>query len=240
MSVTWSMIIPAHNEEALLPKCLESAAEAAAAVDAPGEVIVVDNASTDDTARIASERGARVVVEPHRQISRARNTGARQASGEFLVFLDADTFLPPTVLKQALENLSSGECAGGGSHVRFDAPLSWSLRKFLQFWTWSARRFGLAAGCFIYCTREAFDAIGGFDERVYASEEVWFSRALVKWGKRHGKPFRLIADPPVVTSGRKLEWYTALELLLRMALVAFVPFAMRSRRCCAMWYDRPA
>ena len=239
MSAAYSVIIPAHNEETWLPRCLTALAEAMAAVGERGEVIVVDNASTDATARVAEEHGARVVREPHRQISRARNTGARCAGGRYLIFLDADTILPTPLLRQALSNLAGGECAGGGSFVRLDIPLPWSLRQFMKFWEWNARRMGLAAGCFVYCSREAFDAIGGFDERVYASEEVWFSRALGKWGRKNGKPFLLITEPPVVTSGRKIEWHTPLELLLRICLLVAFPFAVRFRSLCGLWYDRP-
>ena len=59
--------------------------------DFKGEVLVVDNNSSDQTASVAKSQKVKVVFEPINQISRARNTGARSARGRFLVFLDADT-----------------------------------------------------------------------------------------------------------------------------------------------------
>ena len=129
MSSRFALIIPAFNEEAYLPATLAAAREAMAGVNPfPGELIVVDNHSTDRTAEIAREHGAdRVVYEPVNQISRARNAGARAAMENpncaFLVFLDADTHLPPELLRQALEALSSEKVCGGGAITVSDQPL---------------------------------------------------------------------------------------------------------------------
>jgi len=74
----YSIIIPAYNEEALLPRTLRSLRRAMERLpEYEGEVIVTDNASTDRTAGVAAAHRARVVHEPHRQIARARNAGAR-------------------------------------------------------------------------------------------------------------------------------------------------------------------
>ncbi len=95
-----SLLIPAYNEERLLPAVID---RVRACFDAVGfaayEIVVCDNNSTDATADVARAKGARVVHEPHNQISRARNTAARGASGKWLVFLDADTLLPPELLR---------------------------------------------------------------------------------------------------------------------------------------------
>jgi glycosyltransferase involved in cell wall biosynthesis len=85
-----SFVIPAYNEELLLGRTLEAIRTAAAASCEPFETIVVDDASTDRTAAIAAEHGARVIPVHFRQISRTRNAGARAAAGEFLLFVDAD------------------------------------------------------------------------------------------------------------------------------------------------------
>lgn len=95
MATDYSIIVPAYNEEDCLPGTLAYLGRAMAGVpDAAGEVVVVDNASTDRTAAIASRWGARVVFEPHRQIARARNAGAAAARGGRLIFVDADTHVP--------------------------------------------------------------------------------------------------------------------------------------------------
>ena len=109
----YSVIIPAYNEEAFLPETLADLLLAMETVPYPGEIIVVDNNSTDKTAEVALKYGATIVPEPFRQIAKARNSGARAANGVFLVFLDADTNLPPALLNQALTLLASGTCCGG-------------------------------------------------------------------------------------------------------------------------------
>jgi hypothetical protein len=109
-------------------------------------------------------------------------------------------------------------------------------------WLWNivSRTRSLAAGSFVFARRDAFRAVGGFSEKVYASEEIWLSRALKRWGRRRGLPFVILRDHPVVTSGRKARWYPA-PVMLALALGFLVfPFLVRSRRCCWLWYRRPA
>ena len=95
MGIQYSVIIPAYNEENWLPQTLAGLKTAMAASDLPGEIIVVDNNSTDRTAQIAASHGARVIFERRNQISRARNAGAGAARRGHLIFLDADTLIPP-------------------------------------------------------------------------------------------------------------------------------------------------
>lgn len=239
MTACYSIIIPAYNEEDWLSRTLPALREAMDMLDVSGEVIVVDNNSTDQTARIACQHNAQVVFEPVNQISRARNTGARIAKGRYFIFLDADTFLAPVSLKTALYNLSSGMCCGGGCLVDFDKPIQLFPRKILDLWNWISKKFGFAAGCFIYCLREGFEAIGGFSEKVYAGEEIWFSHHLQSWGKKRGMAFQIISAPPVITSSRKLEWFSPLQLVLSVLVLTIFPFSLRFRLLCSQWYFRP-
>jgi glycosyltransferase involved in cell wall biosynthesis len=235
----YSIIIPAYNEEAYLPQALASVYAAAADVSEAVEVVVVDNNSNDRTAEIARSMGATVVHEPINQIARARNTGARVAKGRFFVFLDADTTLTSSLLGEALRNLASGNIAGGGSTVAPDRPLDASARNVLNIWNRFSRRFNIAAGCFVYCEKEAFRAVGGFSERLYASEEIWFSIRMHRWAHRQGKRFLIIRNWPVVTSVRKLDWFSPARLLLSSLVLTLFPFALFSRRLCHIWYYRP-
>jgi glycosyltransferase involved in cell wall biosynthesis len=235
----FSIIIPAYNEEAYLPRSLASAHAAMAAVPGTGEVVVVDNNSNDRTAEIARAMGAVVVHEPVNQIARARNTGARTARGRGLIFLDADTTLHSALLAAALRNLGSGHIVGGGSLVGYDRTLDRSAQKALDLWNGVSRRLHIAAGCFVYCTKEAFEGAGGFSERVYASEEIWLSLRMHLWARRRGKRFRVITNRPVVTSIRKLDWFSPSHLLVSSLVLTLFPFALFSRRLCNIWYDRP-
>jgi glycosyltransferase involved in cell wall biosynthesis len=201
-----SFIIPAHNEEALLGRTLAALHAAARALGGPYEVVVADDASTDRTAAIAHQHGARVVAVNRRQIAAARNAGARAATGDVLFFVDADTVVTRRVLQAALRALRAG-VVGGGCTVRIDGklpPYAVVLERLLGP---VSQAIGLAGGCFLFCTRRAYRAAGGFDESVYVAEEVFFSRQL----KRRGR--FVILRESVVTSGRKLRAYGALDLL---------------------------
>jgi len=231
----YSLILPAYDEERLLPGSLAAAKTAMAAVDRPGELIVVDNNSRDRTAEVARQAGAIVVFEPVNQISRARNAGARAARGRFLVFVDADTFLDPGLLRDALDLLSRGRCAGGGARVGFDRRIDGVNRLLLGTWNSLSRIFHLAAGCFIFCRADAFRDVGGFSEQVYASEEIWFSRRMHAWCRRHRMSF-VILPRGITTSGRKTE--DTRRILLVVLTFLLFPFAPRFRSLSWFWYQR--
>lgn len=235
----YSIIIPAYNEQDWLPRSLTAVREAMAAVRMEGEVIVVDNNSADRTPRIALEHGARVVFEPFNQISRARNAGAGAAAGRYFIFVDADTVISAALLQNALGNLSGGRCCGGGVLVDFDSPLGTVERFGLDFWNLASLKLDLAAGCFIFCLRQGFEAVGGFSHKVYASEEIWFSRRLRAWGARQGKPFQVLTNHRPVTSSRKLAWFSPLQIWLTILVTTLFPFSLRFKGPCSLWYSRP-
>lgn len=193
-----SFVIPAHDEEALLGATLSSIHHAARDVGEPYEVIVVDDSSTDATPRIAENHGARLVSVAFRQIAATRNAGAKAASGEILVFVDADTQINAAVLAAVMEALRGG-AVGGSALFKFDEPVPRWGRVFYRFIIPTARLLQVTGGCFLFCTREAFDAVGGFSEEFYAGEDL----SMVLRLKRHGR--FVILRPLVVTSGRKLR-----------------------------------
>lgn len=236
----FSLIIPAWNEAEFLPDTLLSLQDAIEKLEAQSdyrcELIVVDNNSTDNTAKVAAEHGAIVVFEELNQIARARNRGASIAHGEHLIFLDADSRCTTTLLKHVLDCLALGKTVGGGSIIAPDKVLHGAALRTITIWNWLAVRGKLAAGCFVFCRKDAFDAIGGFSTRVYAGEEIYLSRALKKWGRRHSMMFHIATLAPVITSVRKLEWYGTSQLV-RQALVVLVPGALYSKRFCKLWYD---
>lgn len=188
---------------------------------------------------MARAAGVSVVFEPVNQISRARNTAARAARGRFLIFLDADSEMSPALLRAALDALLSGRVVGGGAKVDAAFP-SRGARAALALWNVVSAWRRLAAGSFVFCLREAFEEVGGFSERVYASEEIWLSRALTRWGRHRRLDFVVLDQPRVRTSPRKDHWYPAPLLALVAALFAVFPFLVLSRRFCWLWYRRPA
>jgi len=234
----YSIIVPAFNEEHFLPHSLGAIRTAMAQMTGlRGEVIVVDNNSTDKTAEVATEGGAQVVFEGVNQISRARNAGAKAAQGKWLVFVDADATLTPELLTLALTNLKSGH-SGGGACIAMDAPLPLLLSMATGFCNLILSTFSIPAGCFIYCTKEAFDHIGGFNEQVYATEELYLGLAMRRYAKRTKQPFKVVRTPKMVSSARKLGWFGAGTLLRHLIILSLWPRAARSREACGMWYHQ--
>ena len=227
-----SFIVPAYNEELELPRALAAIRAAAEASTLPYEIIVVDDASTDATAEIATHAGATVVPVNYRQIAAVRNAGARAAKGDIFIFVDADTFIEPAHVAGVQAALAAG-CAGGGARMAIDGSVPlWGrifVRVFCAFYFTLAN---LGAGAFLFTTRKNFEAIDGFDNRLFAGEEVYFSQGLKKLGR-----FRLLAEP-VVTSGRKLRMHSAGQILaLTVGIILRGKRGVKSRARLDLWYD---
>jgi len=225
-----SFVLPAYDEERQLPRTLSALHAAAGDCGEPYEVVVVDDASSDRTAEIAEANGARVVRVAHRQIAATRNSGARAARGDRLVFVDADTRIDATVLRAALDAMRAG-AVGGGAGVRFDGWVPLYARIVTPMLVAVFRLTRYACGCFVYCTRAAFEAAGGFDEGLYGSEELAFSRMLKRLGRF------VVLEEAVTTSGRKLRSYSGWEILrMLFGLAIRGPGSVRSRRGMEFWY----
>jgi glycosyltransferase involved in cell wall biosynthesis len=178
-----SFIVPAYNEEALLGRTLDALHGAArAAKIGPFEILVADDASTDGSADVARAHGARVVPVGRRQIAAARNAGARVAAGDMPIFVDADTSVTPAAVAAAVGCVRAG-AAGGGCAFRFDGRVPPHGRLLQAAVVPLYRLLGLASGCFLFCTRAAFDAAGVFDERLFGAEEAAMSRGLRRRGR---------------------------------------------------------
>jgi len=238
-AVRASFLIPAYNEEKFVGRAVDSVHRAAAAcVLMAYEVVVCDNDSTDGTARVARTAGARVVHEPHRQIARSRNAAAAASGGSWLIWLDADAMLTEPVLDATLSALDSGRVCGGGARVELEgAPLGRATRCAVRGWNWIARNFRFAAGSYFFALREGWAETGGFNEAVYAGEEIGFSRTLKRWGRRRGLDFHVLSHA-VPSSARKVEQFTLWQTLRQVAICAW-PGNLGRRDRCAFWYDRP-
>jgi glycosyltransferase involved in cell wall biosynthesis len=235
-----SVVIPAFNEERLLPATLASVRAAGAAFEARGwatERIVCDNNSTDRTADIARADGATVVFEPVNQISRARNAGAARAGGDWLVFVDADSRPSPELFTEAAEAIAGGDCIAGGCTVRLDTSRVWA-RFFVLLWNAISRVRGWAAGSFMFCEASAFRQIGGFSQEIYAAEEIDLFRRLNRLARERGRSVVILHRHPLETSDRKVRLYT-----LREYLAFFLKMGtsrgrvLRDRDACYPWYD---
>jgi glycosyltransferase involved in cell wall biosynthesis len=236
--VKLSVVVPAFNEERLIAgtlRHLEAGIEVLERRGWSSELIVCDNNSTDRTAEIARSAGARVVFEPVNQISRARNAGAGAASGDWLLFVDADSSPSRALVEEMLDGIESGRCVGGGCTVRLPlAPPG--VRAWVAAWNLTSRAMRWAAGSFLFCEAAAFRAVGGFSEELYAAEEIDFSRRIK--ARFSGRDFVILHRHPLATSGRKVELYSAREQLAFVwKMLTAGRHTLRSRDACSLWYD---
>ncbi|HLX23483.1 MAG TPA: glycosyltransferase [Usitatibacter sp.] len=229
-----SFVVPAYNEAKYLAATLESIHAAAKEVGEPYEIVVANDASTDATPEIAEKAGARVVTVNNRQIAATRNSGARASTGEALFFVDGDTWVSAALVKEALAALRSG-AVGGGARVTFHGEVPRWVHGFMVIFT--PLYFGVgrwAAGCFVFCTRAAFDATGGFDETTFAGEEIHFSRALKTLGRF------VIVRERVATSARKVEhrtFWDTMRVNLKIVRSAGFDGRIKRREDAGFWYE---
>jgi glycosyltransferase involved in cell wall biosynthesis len=235
-----SIVVPAFNEEKLLGETLvqiKAVADVFANIGWETELIVCDNHSTDRTADIARTAGAKVVFEPVNQISRARNSGAAAATGDWLVFVDADSRPSEALIRDVAGEIQSGNCIAGGTTVRWDEkhPIANLLTPLVNVgFRW--RR--LLAGAFMFVETAAFQKLGGFSLEAFGGEDLEISRRLKKLAKETGKQFVILHQHPVVTSGRKLKQLTIFTPLKLMWHLLFHPHRFTaSREAARYWYD---
>jgi glycosyltransferase involved in cell wall biosynthesis len=226
-----SFIVPAHNEEACLGPTLQAIHESARAVGLTYEIIVANDASTDATAQVAQQNNARVVGVNHRQIAATRNSGARAASGNLLFFVDADTIINSRAVASAVRAMDKG-AVGGGALPRLDrsAPLyAWLLVWWFVLWL---KVLEIAGGAFMFCTRDAFEAVGGFDERLFGAEDAAMSWALRRQGRF------VVLWKFVSTSGRRLHGMRGLQMFATLIRMGFSPRLLTRRSSVEkVWYD---
>jgi glycosyltransferase involved in cell wall biosynthesis len=223
-----SFVVPAWNEEAVIAATLQSIHDAASRLSIPYEIVLSNDDSSDRTAEIAAANGARVTTQLRRQIAGTRNAGAKAASGDVLIFVDADTHINPRVVKATLDAIERG-AVGGGCMVRFD-HVPKVIRGVLVMFTWFYRKARMAAGCYVFCTRAAFEHTGGFDERFFAGEEVMLSAKLRRYGKF------VLLEESVLTSARKLRTFTLREYITAICGLSIrFPFRRESRGM-ELWY----
>ena len=228
-----SFIVPAHNERAGLGRTLQAIHDSASVVGQPYEIIVVDDASTDATAEVARQHNATVVSVNHRQIAATRNSGGRAARGDLLFFVDADTTVNPRAVTSAIRRMDNG-AAGGGAWTRLEGNVPLYARLLFFILYIGGKIAGFTGGAFMFCTREAFHEVGGFDEGLYAAEEVAMSFALKRAGRF------VVLSERVLTSGRRFRTTSGLQVLAAFFGMAFFHSKTLTRRSSSVekiWYD---
>lgn len=200
-----SLVIPAYNEEKYISPCLESVVKNR--TDDIIEVIVVNNASTDRTAEIASSfPGVRVVNEPNKGLTKARQRGLIEAKGDLIGYIDADTRMPPGWADRALKEFAKDPkmvCLSGPFNYYDLSPLQklfaetlWSISAPITYWITGF----MVLGANFIAKREALEKIGGFNTEIaFYGEDTDIASRLNKVGKA-----KFVMGFYILGSGRRL------------------------------------
>jgi len=235
-----SIIIPAFNEAEIIYNNLKQIENSFNQInyDFEKEFIVCDNNSSDETANLAKQFGAKTIFEPLNQISRARNTGAKHASGDWLVFIDADSWPSISLTQKMFDVMSDERYIGGSAKVKFNhAPLWWKT-------SWKISNISMKllqltpTGAFLFCEKNAFNYLGGFNNDLFVLEDLDFVRRLRKFSYTNNKKF-IILDEPIYSSSRKAKIIRP-KAFIKMA-VAFSKHgkkALKDKNNFPLWYDR--
>jgi len=212
----FSILIPTRDEEQYLPECLSAVRLASSHFNKIHptqknrvEVVVILNRCTDRTEEIALSEGCKTVRDESKNLAMIRNAGAKEARGEILITIDADSRMAENMLVEIYATLTGARYIGGGV---LTYPNRWSLGicltgvALLPVLLWH----GVSAGLF-FCYRSDFEAIGGFNEKKVSIEDLDFAIRLKSYGKKQGKKFAHLFRTHIVTSCRKFDrfgdWY---------------------------------
>lgn len=204
MKPRFSIIVPAYNEVRLLPRLIESIKIAAIRYDREEvEIIVADNLSTDETRAVSELMGCKIVTVTKRRIAAARNGGAKAAKGEVLCFIDADSELHPDTFLKIDEAMRNDRIIAGATGVFLERRSIGLLATYLMMLPllWIT---GMDTGV-VFCRRQDFDAVGGYNEELFVAEDVTFLYALKRRGKAKRQRLTRLSGVMALGSTRKFD-----------------------------------
>jgi len=241
-----SLIIPAYNEEAYLPRLLDTVDRARARYrggpDAV-EVIVADNLSSDGTAPLAVDRGCRVVPVEKRVIGAVRNAGARAARGEIVCFVDADHQIHPETFTE-IDRVLTDRVVGGTTGIRFERrspgiACTYAMLMLIGMAMRGVRHrrdLSVDTGV-VFCRRDDFAAMGGYRENVMFAEDVRLLLDLRKLGRRKGQRVTRGTDAPSVFSTRKFDTWGDWHYFTVPLRIGWDLLRGRGNTARRYWYD---
>jgi glycosyltransferase involved in cell wall biosynthesis len=232
-----SVIVPAYNEEKYLPETLDRIVKDLTISTCRSEIVVVDNDSKDRTKKIAKTFGAKIFLEMEHNISKVRNTGAKNSTGDILIFIDADTFVPQKLFKVIINIMSNEKCFGGAVAVEYED----FERKWLKFYSlgWKFWRtvFNMVQGAAQFCRKPVFEEIKGYDQTIFMGEDIEFYWRLSRFARQKKGFLKFIEYPKVLTSARRFNkmnlWKT---ILLTNPILIWL--ANRRKSFWKDWYEK--
>ena len=197
-----SVIIPAHNEEKYVKRCIMSIRRAMESYQGETEIIVVCNRCTDRTEQIAKAYGAITVSNQERCIASVRNAGIGISTGKIILTIDCDNRMTSGTIQEVYQLLKTRKYIGGGAPMRFER---YSLPLYLNDWLCRIgfRVTGLYCGIF-WAEKSTFEAIGGFVNQR-AMEDIATAKRLKQFGKRQGKKYTCLKNNYLINSTRKFD-----------------------------------
>lgn len=232
-----SVVIPAYNEALALPETLAAITKALSVVSCPSEIIVVDNDSLDGTRQVALAAGANVVWEHEHNIAKVRNTGARNSSGDVLVFIDADTLVPETLFQKINDVMEDEKCFGGAVAVEYeDFERTW-MKIYLSGWKFWGKFFKMAQGAAQFCRKSVFEKLEGYDSTIFMGEDIQFYWRLDKYARRNEGYLQFIERPTVKTSTRRFDKMSLWKTFL-LTHPIFIRLTWRKKSYWKDWYEK--
>ena len=201
-NITVSIVIPAHNEEKYVVRCIDNAKIAASKVRCGVEIIVVCNRCTDHTAELAAANGARVLTDESRCIAAVRTKGIKAARGKVVITIDCDNRMTDGTIREVLGRINSRKYIGGGAPIRFERysfPI-WANDVLCRLGFWIS---GAYCGIF-WAEKSTFEAIGGFVDKR-AAEDIATALKLRRYGKKEGKKYGCLRKNCLINSTRKYD-----------------------------------
>ena len=195
-----SIVIPTLNEEKFLPYLIQSIKKQNYS---DYEIIVSDGYSNDDTIKIAKKHGCKVVLSNKRHPSHQRNKGAKVASGDTILFLDADTRMPDSFLSKVIKEFQDRKLIGGGFYIKIEKKKIkyYILTNFLNnLFKISQNIMPTNIGIALIVKKNIHYQVNGFDESIYIGEDYDYSKKIFKAGK-----FRMLESSYIKYSPRRLE-----------------------------------
>lgn len=237
----YSLVIPAYNEQAYLHRLLDSVDRARDCYRGGAnaiEVILADNASTDSTPDIASARGCKVVRVDKRVIAATRNGGATVARGEILCFIDADSQIHPETFNEIDRALATGKVIAGATGVRLER---WSIGLAMTYVLMMSMVIvtRMDTGV-VFCRKEDFDRIGGYNEQRLFAEDVQFLWDLKRLGRKRSQRLARVTSAKALASTRKFdkygEWHYFTQMP-RLAIMIFISPTATTDFAKRYWYE---
>ena len=236
-----SLIVPARNEEQLLPRLLDSI-EVARRTYRHGpdaiEVIVADNVSTDNSVAIARARQCRIATVEKRVIAAVRNGGAAVATAPILAFVDADARIHPETFNAIDDAMRSGRYVAGASGITLER-MSLGIATTYAVLVGFVLLTGMDTGVTFY-RRDAFEAVGGYRETMLFAEDIRILFDHLRWGRRRGLRLTRLRQAKAIFSTRKFDERGDWHYVTHMITLPFRWLLLRrsaDRLVREYWYD---